>query len=59
MTSYAKGGGGVQQIMTIYDKGGRGGVANYDYVWWSKMGGGAANFDLMKRGEGEVCVTEK
>ena len=32
MTSYAKGGGGVQQIMTIYDKGGRGGVANYDYV---------------------------
>ena len=27
----------------------------YDEV----KGGGAANFDLMKRGEGEVCVTEK
>ena len=36
MTSYAKGGEGVQQIMTIYDKGGRGGVANYDYVWQRK-----------------------
>ena len=31
MTSYAKG-GGVQKIMTIYDKEGRGGVVNYDYV---------------------------
>ena len=28
----------------------------YDEV---KGGGGPANFDLMERGEGEVCVTEK